>query len=119
MQPSIDTMTYGAPAPAPAYQPGYGAPGAATYAYPASTTCTGLLTCFSPGAPSAYPAGAGYAYQAAPRYAYPAVAAPVASPAPVYNSAVTPVPASAITPQSPYTLDSATACASWCSARTA
>ena len=106
MQPSIDTMTYGAPAPAPAYQPGYGAPGAATYAYPASTTCTGLLTCFGPGAPSAYPAGAGYAYQAAPRYAYPAVAAPVASPAPLYNSAVTPVPASAITPQSPYTLDS-------------
>jgi polysaccharide export outer membrane protein len=106
MQPSIDTMTYGAPAPAPAYQPSYGAPGAATYAYPASTTCTGLLTCFGPGAPSAYPAGAGYAYQAAPRYAYPAVAAPVASPAPVYNSAVTPVPASAITPQSPYTLDS-------------
>src|SRR5579862_4435665 len=106
MQPSIDTMTYGAPAPAPAYQPSYGAPGAATYAYPASATCSGLLTCFGPGAPSAYPAGAGYAYQAAPRYAYPAVAAPVASPAPVYNSAATPVPASAITPQSPYTLDS-------------
>ena len=113
MQPSIDTMTYGAPAPAYqagyGYQPGYGAPRAATYAYPANAACTGLLTCFGPGAPSAYPAGAGYAYQAAPRYAYPAPAAvPVASPAPVYNSTATPVlaPAPAISSQSPYTLDS-------------
>jgi polysaccharide biosynthesis/export protein len=109
MQPTIDTMTYGAPAPA--YQPGYGAPGATTYAYPASAACTGLLTCFSPGAPSAYPAGANYAYQAgsaayqaAPRYAYPA--APVASPAPLYNATTAPLPAPAITAQQPYTLDS-------------
>ncbi|HEY3794193.1 MAG TPA: polysaccharide biosynthesis/export family protein [Bradyrhizobium sp.] len=106
MQPSIDTMTYGAPAPAPAYQPGYRAPSAATYAYPASTTCTGLLTCFNAGAPSAYPAGAGYAYQAEPRYAYPAAAAPVASPAPLYNATAMPAPPPAITAQSPYTLDS-------------
>ena len=111
MQPSIDTVTYGAPAPYQpgyAYQPGYGAPRAATYAYPASTTCTGLLTCFNQGAPSAYPAGPGYAYQAAPRYAYPAAAAPVASPAPLYSSVATPVPAPApaISAQSPYTLDS-------------
>src|SRR6202008_4844397 len=79
-----------------------------TYAYPASTTCTGLLTCFGPGAPSAYPAGPGYAYQAAPRYAYPAAAARVASPAPLYSSAAAPapVPAPAISAQSPYTLDS-------------
>lgn len=119
MQPSIDTVTYGAPAPAYqpgyGYRPGYGAQGATSYAYPASTTCNGLLTCFGPGAHSAYPAGPGYAYQAgatayqaAPRYAYPAPAAPVASPAPLYNSSATPVPAPApaITPQSPYTLDS-------------
>src|SRR6202034_365019 len=66
MQPTIDTMTYGAPAPAyqPGYQPGYGAPSATTYAYPASATCNGLLTCFGPGASSAYSAGPGYAYQA-------------------------------------------------------
>jgi polysaccharide export outer membrane protein len=113
MQPTIDTMTYGAPAPAyqPSYgyQPGYGAPGATTYAYPASTTCTGLLTCFYPAAPSAYPAGPNYAYQAggaayqaAPRYAYPA--APAASPAPLYNATTAPAPA--ITGQQPYTLDS-------------
>jgi polysaccharide export outer membrane protein len=109
MQPSIDTVTYGAPAP------GYAAPAATAYAYPASTTCNGLLTCFGPGAHSAYPAGPGYAYQAgatayqtAPRYAYPAAAAPVASPAPLYNSSATPAPAPppAITAQSPYTLDS-------------
>jgi polysaccharide export outer membrane protein len=109
MQPSVDTVTYGAPAP------GYAAPAATAYAYPASTTCNGLLTCFGPGAPRAYSAGPGYAYQAgatayqtAPRYAYPAAAAPVASPAPLYNSSATPVPAPppAITPQSPYTLDS-------------
>jgi polysaccharide export outer membrane protein len=119
MQPSIDTVTYGAPAPAYqpgyGYRPGYGAQDATSYAYPASTTCNGLLTCFGPGAHSAYPAGPGYAYQAgatayqaAPRYAYPAPAAPVASPAPLYNSSATPVPAPApaITPQSPYTLDS-------------
>jgi polysaccharide export outer membrane protein len=95
MQPSIDTMTYGAP-------------GATPYAYPASAACTGLLTCFGPGAPSAYPAGPGYAYQAAPRYAYPVAAAPVASPAPLYSSTATPAPAPvpAITAQSPYTLDS-------------
>ncbi len=109
MQPSIDTMTYGAPAPAYqtgyGYQPGYGAPSATTYAYPASTTCTGLLTCFNPGAPSAYSAGPGYAYQAAPRYAYPAAAAASpAGPAPLYNSTATPAPA--ITAQSSYTLDS-------------
>src|SRR5580704_801411 len=67
MQPSIDTMTYGAPAPA--YQPGYGAPGAAPYAYPANAACTGLLTCAYPAASGAYPAGSGYAYQAgAPAY---------------------------------------------------
>ena len=40
VQPSIDTMTYGAPAaayqPGYAYHPGYGAPSATTYAYPAS-----------------------------------------------------------------------------------
>ena len=66
-----------------------------------------------PEAPSAYPAGPGYtyqagatAYQAAPRYAYPAAAAPVASPAPLYNSSVTPAPAPAIAAQQPYTLDS-------------
>lgn len=117
MQPSIDTVTYGAPAPAYhpgyGYQPGYGGQGATSYAYPASTTCNGLLTCFGPGAHSAYPAGPGYAYQAgatayqaAPHYAYPATAAPVASPAPLYNSSATPAPAPAITPQSPYTLDS-------------
>ena len=109
MQPSIDTVTYGAPAP------GYAAPAATAYAYPASTTCNGLLTCFGPGAHSAYSAGPGYAYQAgatayqtAPRYAYPAAAAPVASSAPLYNSSATPAPAPppAITPQSPYTLDS-------------
>jgi polysaccharide export outer membrane protein len=101
VQPSIDTMTYGAPA----YQPGYGAQGATTYAYPASTACTGLLTCFNPGAPSAYAAGPGYAYQpgptayqAAPRYAYPAAAAA----APLYNAATAP----ALTAQQPYTLDS-------------
>lgn len=107
VQPSIDTMTYGAPAPAyqsgyayqpgNAYQPGYGAPSAATYAYPASAACTGLLTCFNQGTPSAYPAGSGYAYQAAPRYAYPAATA-----APVASLALAP----AITTQSPYTLDS-------------
>jgi polysaccharide export outer membrane protein len=111
VQPSIDTMTYGAPAPYQpgyAYQPGYGAPSATTYAYPASAACTGLLTCFNQGAPSAYPAGPGYAYQASPRYAYPVAAAPVASPAPLYSAAATPapVPAPAITAQSPYTLDS-------------
>jgi polysaccharide export outer membrane protein len=112
VQPSIDTMTYGAPAPAYqpgyGYQPAYGAPSATTYAYPASAACTGLLTCFNQGAPNAYPAGPGYAYQAAPRYAYPVVAAPVASPAPLYRSAATPAPAPApaITAQSPYTLDS-------------
>src|ERR1700680_813255 len=100
MQPSIDTMTYGAPAPAyhpgSGYQPGYGAPGATPYAYPASAACTGLLTCAYPAASGAYPAGPGYAYQAGatayqapPRYAYPAAA-----------------PAPAITPQQPYTLDS-------------
>src|ERR1700684_4574575 len=61
MQPSIDTMTYGAPAPA--YQPGYGAPSATTYAYPASSTCTGLLTCFFPTAPRAHPARSCYADQ--------------------------------------------------------
>jgi polysaccharide export outer membrane protein len=108
VQPSIDTMTYGAPAPAYqpgyAYQPVYGGPSATTYAYPASAACTGLLTCFNQGAPSAYPAGPGYAYQAAPRYAYPVAAAPVASPAPLYRPA--PVLAPAITAQSPYTLDS-------------
>src|SRR5580704_16359635 len=96
MQPSIDTMTYGAPAyqPAYGYQPGYGGQGATAYAYPASTACTGLLTCFFPAAPGAYPAGANYAYQASgpaypapPRYAYPAPApVPVASSAaPLYN----------------------------------
>ena len=112
VQPSIDSVTYGAPAPAYqsgyAYQPGYGAPSATTYAYPASTACTGLLTCFNQGAPSAYPAGPGYAYQAAPRYAYPVAAAPVASPVPLYRPAATPAPAPApaITAQSPYTLDS-------------
>jgi hypothetical protein len=111
VQPSIDTMTYGAPAPAYqpgyAYRPGYGAPSATTYAYPASAACTGLLTCFGPGAPGAYAAGPGYGYQAAPRYAYPVAAAPVASPAPLYRPA-TPAPAlvPAISAQSPYTLDS-------------
>jgi polysaccharide export outer membrane protein len=94
MQPSIDTMTYGAPAPAHqpgyGYQPGYGAASATTNAYPASAACTGLLTC-------AYPAGSGFAYQAGatayqapPRYAYPVAAGP----APV------------IAAQQPYTLDS-------------
>src|ERR1700719_1332426 len=102
-QPSIDSVTYGAPA---AYQPGYGAPSATIYAYPANAACTGLLTCFNQAAPSAYPAGAGYAYQAAPRYAYPVAAAPVASPAPLYRSAAAPAPVPAITAQSPYTLDS-------------
>src|SRR3984885_5044111 len=117
MQPSIDTMTYGAPAaayqPGYSYQPGYGAPGATNYAYPANAACTGLLTCFFPTSPSAYPAGAGYAYQAGapvyqapPRYAYPA--APAAAPAPIYNSTTAPAPV--LTPasaaQSPYTLDS-------------
>jgi polysaccharide export outer membrane protein len=110
VQPSIDSVTYGAPAPYQpgyAYQPGYGAPSATTYAYPASAACTGLLTCFNQGAPSAYPAGPGYAYQAAPRYAYPVAAAPVASPAPLYRSAApAPALAPAITAQSPYTLDS-------------
>jgi polysaccharide export outer membrane protein len=112
VQPSIDTMTYGAPAPAYqsgyGYQPGYGASGATTYAYPASAACTGLLTCAYPPASSAYPAGSNYAYQtggaayqAAPRYAYPA-----ASPAPLYNSGATPALAPTITAQSPYTLDS-------------
>jgi polysaccharide biosynthesis/export protein len=104
VQPSIDTMTYGAPAPAYqpgyAYQPNYGAPRATTYAYPANAACTGLLTCFNQGAPSAYPAGPGYAYQAAPRYAYPAPLSPVPAPA------LAPVSAAAITAQSPYTLDS-------------
>lgn len=110
MQPSIDTMTYGAPAPAYqpnyGYQPGYGAPSATPYAYPASAACNGLLTCFGPGAPSAYPAGPGYAYQAAPRYAYPAAAAPAASPAPLYSSTAAPAPAPAMTARQPYTLDS-------------
>ena len=112
VQPSIDSVTYGAPAPVYqpgyAYQPGYGAPSATTYAYPASAACTGLLTCFNQAAPSAYPAGPGYAYQAAPRYAYPAAAAPVASPAPLYNATAIPAPVSApaISAQSPYTLDS-------------
>jgi polysaccharide export outer membrane protein len=110
VQPSIDSVTYGAPAPYQpgyAYQPGYGAPSATTYAYPASAACTGLLTCFNQGAPSAYPAGPGYAYQAAPRYAYPVAAAPVASPAPLYRyAAPAPALAPAITAQSPYTLDS-------------
>ena len=112
VQPSINSVTYGAPAPAyqPGYanQPGYGAPSATTYAYPASAACTGLLTCFNQGAPSAYPAGPGYAYQAAPRYAYPVAAAPVASPAPLYRPAAMPAPVSApaITAQSPYTLNS-------------
>jgi polysaccharide export outer membrane protein len=110
VQPSIDSVTYGAPAPYQpgyAYQPGYGAPSATTYAYPASAACTGLLTCFNQGAPSAYPAGPGYAYQAAPRYAYPVAAAPVASPAPLYRPAApAPALAPAITAQSPYTLDS-------------
>ena len=113
VQPSIDSVTYGASAayqPGYANQPGYGAPSATTYAYPASTACTGLLTCFNQGAPSAYPAGPGYAYQAAPRYAYPVAAAPVASPAPLYRPAAMPAPAPAPVPaisaQSPYTLDS-------------
>jgi len=73
VQPSIDTMTYGAPAaayrPGYGYQPGYGAPSATAYAYPASATCTGLLTCVYPQAPSAYPAGANYGYQVVFRYA--------------------------------------------------
>src|ERR1700730_3700041 len=102
VQPSIDTMTYGAPAPAYqpsyAYQPGYGAPSATTYAYPANAACTGLLTCFNQAAPSAYPAGPGYAYQAARRYAYPAAPSPAPAPA------VAPAPA--ISAQSPYTLES-------------
>jgi polysaccharide biosynthesis/export protein len=112
VQPSIDSVTYGAPAAYPpgyGYQPGYGgAPSATTYAYPANAACTGLLTCFNQGAPSAYPASPGYAYQAAPRYAYPVAAAPVASPAPLYRPAAMPAPAPvpAITAQSPYTLDS-------------
>ena len=114
MQPSIDTMTYGAPAyqPAYGYQPGYGGQGATAYAYPASTACTGLLTCFFPAAPGAYPAGANYAYQAGgptyqapPRYAYPA-SAPAPAVAPLYNATTAPVPAPAITAQQPYTLDS-------------
>ena len=42
----------------------------------------------------------------APRYAYPAAAAPVASPAPLYNATAAPAPAPAITAQQPYTLDS-------------
>jgi Polysaccharide biosynthesis/export protein/SLBB domain len=110
VQPSIDSVTYGAPAP---YQPGYAnqpayvAPRTATYAYPASTTCTGLLTCFGPGAPGVNPVGPGYAYQAAPHNAYPAAAVPVASPPPLYSSAAAPAPpAPAISAQSPYTLDS-------------
>ena len=105
MQPSIDTMTYGAPAapyqPGYGYRPGYGAPAAANYAYPASAACTGLLSCVYPAASGAYPAGPNYAYQAggaayqaAPRYAYPAAAAPVPAPVP------------AMTAQQPYTLDS-------------
>jgi polysaccharide export outer membrane protein len=119
MQPSIDTMTYGAPAyqPAYGYQPGYGGQGATAYAYPASTACTGLLTCFFPAAPGAYPAGANYAYQAGgpayqapPRYAYPAPApAPVpvaSSAAPLYNATTAPALVPAITAQQPYTLDS-------------
>src|SRR5579862_3631334 len=105
MAPSIDTVTYGAPAAASqlgyGYQPGYGAPSATTYAYPASATCTGLLTC-------TYPAGATYGYQAAPRYAYPAPAPALAASgaAPVYNSTTPPVPASVIGSQQSYTLDS-------------
>ncbi len=106
VQPSIDTMTYGAPAaayqPGYAYHPGYGAPSATTYAYPASATCTGLLTCIYPQAFGAYPAGA--AYQAAPRYAYPAPAA--AGAAPLYNATTAPAPAPVISAQQPYTLDS-------------
>jgi polysaccharide biosynthesis/export protein len=94
MQPSIDTMTYGAPAPAHqpgyGYQPGYGAPSATPYAHPASAACIGLLTCAYPAGPNfAYQTGA-TAYQAPPRYAYPAAAAP----------------APAMTAQQPYTLDS-------------
>jgi polysaccharide biosynthesis/export protein len=113
MQPSIDTMTYGAPAPAYqagyGYQPGYGTPAATTYAYPASAACTGLLTCVFPQASNAYPAGYGYqggaaAYQAPPRYAYPPPAA--ASPAPLYNATAAPAPAPAMTARQPYTLDS-------------
>ena len=103
MQPSIDTMTYGAPAAYQSgygYQPGYGAPSATTCAYP-----TGLMTCAYPAASGAYAAGSNYAYQArgtayqpAPNYAYPATAAP----APLYNSTTAP----AISAQQPYTLDS-------------
>ena len=111
MQPTIDTMTYGAPAPGYGYQPGYGAPSATTYAYPASAACTGLLTCVFPQASNAYPGGYAYqggaaAYQAPPRYAYPAPApAPVAaSPAPLYNATAAPAPA--MTARQPYTLDS-------------
>ncbi len=118
MQPTIDTMTYGAPAPAYqpgyGYQAGYGAPGAATYAYPAGAACTGFLTCVFPQASNAYPAGYAYqggaaAYQAAPRYAYPApapVPALAANPAPLYSSTAAPAPAPAMTAQQPYTLDS-------------
>jgi len=101
MAPSIDTVTYGAPAtayqPDYGYQPSYGAPSATTYAYPASAACTGLLTC-------TYPAGAPYGYQAAPRYAYPAPG-PAAA-APVYNAMTPPVAASVIGSQQSYTLDS-------------
>ena len=104
MQPSIDTMTYGAPAaayqPSYGYQSGYRAPSATTCAYP-----TGLMTCAYPAASGAYAAGSNYAYQArgtayqpAPNYAYPATAAP----APLYNSTTAP----AISAQQPYTLDS-------------
>jgi hypothetical protein len=131
MQPSIDTVTYGAPAAGPgyAYHPGYAAPAATAYAYPASTTCTGLLTCVFPQAFNAYPTGPGYAYQggatayqAVPRYAYPAAAAPAAGPAPLYNSTAT-APRRRRRPQSPRSRPTrssrATACASWCSARTA
>jgi Polysaccharide biosynthesis/export protein/SLBB domain len=103
---TIDTMTYGAPAYGPgyAYQPGYGAPAAATYVQPAGTACVGLLTCgYAPG-----PA----AYRAPPRYAYPpagpVAAAPVAAPGPsaLYNSNTAPVPAALTGAQSPYLLDS-------------
>ena len=113
MQPTIDTMTYGAPAyqPAYGYQPGYGAPGATPYAYPASAACSGLLSCVFPQASNAYPGGYAYqggaaAYQAAPRYAYPAPAPAAASPSPIYNSTAAPVPAPAMTARQPYTLDS-------------
>ena len=81
---TIDTMTYGAPAPA--YRAGYAAPVAAN--------CTGFFTCAYPAAPVV-----------APRYAAPApavMAAPVAVAAP----AVVPAPFPVIAPQQGYTLDS-------------